>query len=211
MERVKWLLSGILKSICILALCLIYNTDVLSQKNNIKFMIHNPFGLEMGYERAIQQHSSILCNVSITAYDFSGLFGLPRGESYMFDMGLRNYLNNDKTLNGLYIEGELGVGRAKSSGSKYIGKEQIEIFFVLFDIPQYASGNSESIMGRIGLNLGYQKRWDVISIDLGIGMQYNTPVGGDQSIPLSDGSRLELPNYINGFTPKVYFGMGFAF
>lgn len=211
MKKRKLNYSVLLKKLSLFVLFSIIGTSVFAQNNNIKLRFHRPLGLELGYERAIKQHQSLIFNVQAAAYDFSGLFDLPNGEMYSANFGIRNYINNTKKLNGLYLEGELGVGKAKSYGSEYQGTKQIPFLFSIIDVPDYARGTAETTVGRLGLNLGYQKRWNVFSVDLGIGAQYVTPIGGDQTIPLDNGKALELPNYVDGITPGAYFGIGFAF
>ena len=98
----------------------------------------------------------------------------------------------------------------KSSGSRYLGTDEVTFGFSVIDVPVYTRGTAEAIVGHIGINLGYQKRWNTFSLDFGLGIQYNTPLGGDQFIPLSDGTNIELPAYVNGITPKAYIGVGFA-
>jgi hypothetical protein len=179
--------------------------------NNIKLRFSNPFILELGCERTIQQDKSVLINVRYGLHDFSDNFDFPNGESYAITIGFRNYLHPSKTLSGFYIDGELGAGLTKSSGSRYLGTEEVSFGFSVIEVPVYARGTAEVIVGHIGINLGYQKRWNAFSLDFGLGIQYNTPLGGEQFIPLSDGSNIEFPAYVNGFNPKVYFGVGFAF
>ena len=179
--------------------------------DHVKFRFSNPFILELGYERPVQQDKSVLINVRYGLHDFSDNFDFPNGESYALTIGFRNYLHPTKTLSAFYIECELGAGSAKASGSRYLGTEEVLFGFTLIDVPVYARGTAEAIVGHIGINLGYQKRWNAFSIDFGLGIQYNTPLTGEQFIPLSDGSNIELPAYVKGFTPKAYFGVGFAF
>jgi len=185
--------------------------DAQPPSNHIKLSFSNPVILELGYERPVQQDQSVLINLRAGLHDFSDNFGFPKGESYALTIGFRNYLHPTKTLSAFYIEGELGAGLTKSSGSRYLGTEEVLFGFSVIDVPVYARGTAEAIVGHIGINLGYQKRWNVFSLDFGLGIQYNTPLGGDQFILLSDGSSIEFPAYVKGFTPKAYFGVGFAF
>ncbi|MDC0460202.1 hypothetical protein OAM07_05545 [Crocinitomicaceae bacterium] len=196
-----------------LVLLLLFPFFINAQKprNHIKFRFSNPFILELGYEKPVQQDKSVLINVRYGLHDFSDNFDFPNGESYALTIGFRNYLHPTKTLSAFYIEGELGAGLTKSSGSRYLGREEVLFGFSVIDVPVYARGTAEAIVGHIGINLGYQKRWNVFSLDFGLGIQYNTPLGGDQFILLSDGSSIEFPAYVKGFTPKAYFGVGFAF
>ena len=147
----------------------------------------------MGYEKPVQQDKSVLINVRYGLHGFSDNFDFLNGESYALTIGFRNYLHPTKTLSAFYIEGELGAGLTKSSGSRYLGTEEVLFGFSVIDVPVYARGTAEAIVGHIGINLGYQKRWNVFSLDFGLGMQYNTPLRGDQFIPLSDGSNIEFP------------------
>ena len=182
-----------------------------AQSNTIKLRFSNPFIIKLGYERPIKLDKSLLINVRYGLHDFSDNFDFPNGESYALTIGYRNYLFNSKSMSGFYIEGELGAGSAKASGSRYLGTEEVLFGFTVIDVPVYARGTAEVIVGNIGLNLGYQKIWNVFSVDFGLGIQYNTPLAGDQFIPLSDGSNIEFPAYVNGFTPMVCFGIGFSF
>lgn len=211
MKNHRLSLSCFLKNLFIVTLLTLYGTDAWSQSNNAKLRFYSPFVLALGYERVTQQNKSVLFNVRAGLYDFSDRFGFPKGESYSANIGFRYYLASNKTMNGFYFEGALGAGLAKSSGSRYIGTEQVVFAFSVVDVPKYAKGTAELVVGKMGLNIGYQKRWNVFSADLGVGIQHNIPIEGDLSIPLSDGTKLELPNYTNGLEPKAYLGIGFAF
>lgn len=185
--------------------------DAQPPSNHIKLSFSNPVILELEYERPVQQDKSVLINLRAGLHDFSDNFGFPKGESYALTIGFRNYLHPTKTLSAFYIEGELGAGLTNTSASRYLGTEEVLFGFSVVDVPIYARGSAEVIVGHFGINLGYQKRWNVFSLDFGLGMQYNTPLEGEQYIPLSDGSNVPFSSYIKGFTPKAYFGIGFAF
>lgn len=199
-----------MKNLFIITLLTIYGLSAWGQSNNIKLRIYNPAVAELCYERAIQQNKSILFNVKAGLYDFTGEWGLPTGGIVSANIGYRNYFANTRAMDGLYLEGELGIGQASASGSRYIGSQKISAFHST-TVKKYARGIAEVTIGRLGLNMGYQKRWNTFSIDFGVGIIYSTPISGDRSISLSDGSSLKLPNYINGFRPNGYLGLGIAF
>jgi len=115
-----------------LVLLLLFPFFINAQKpsNHIKFRFSNPFILELGYEKPVQQDKSVLINVRYGLHDFSDNFDFPNGESYALTIGFRNYLHPTKTLSAFYIEGELGAGLTKSSGNRYLGTEEVLLVFL---------------------------------------------------------------------------------
>jgi len=184
--------------------------NTFAQKNNIKLSVHAPFTLDLGYERSLDLQHSLLINFQASVYNTSGGF-FPDGEKLRVNIGHRKYLNNSKTLNGLYFGQYLGLARSAASGKEYTGRKTGYFLFTEFTYDSYARGNAELMTGSLGLNVGYQKRWKNFNFDTGIALDYNTPLSNKKGIELDNGKMLDFPNHIKGFQPSFYVGFGIAF
>lgn len=193
-----------------------FGFTAIGQSQNIKFRIHSPFTLELGYEHLLNQKQSLALSFQATAYTKDQLLStdfskFPSGESYKLNLEHRVYFDQEKTLNGFYFGQHISYGTSTASASKFIGTSTVVFLFDEITIQNYAKGELGAQVIGLGISTGYQKRWKNFNLDLGTSLTYNTPLTKEPGITLNNKEVVAFPNHMKGFQPTFFVGLGVAF
>lgn len=63
----------------------------------------------------------------------------------------------------------------------------------------------------IGLNIGYQKKWERLTYDIGANLTKYIKTDGPEFIEYKDGTLQSFESDIDGIRPEVYLGISFFF
>lgn len=224
MNNQKFNFRTIVKNIFVFVLLSTFAQNGFCQKNNIKATSFLGSKKSLGYERAINTNYSGLVSLKMynekTRNDFTSK-GLRMSGEYRF------YLTNKtESLSGFYLAPNFSMGKHEVKYSHTTGSGLgLGFLFTTIDIladgeldnplylktPETITGEANITAQTIGLKIGFQKRWEFITLDFGMNLTKNAISGHEKGLKLSDGSYKEFNSDLVGNRPEAYFGMGFAF
>ena len=210
----------------------IYIFGVWAQSNNVKIHLYSSSRAGLSYERAVNHFSSISVGCLLAKKKYrAGLFS--NNVSYSHTgfrlMGdFRIYVSQkDEKLSGLYCGLNGSIGRHQVNYQRLRGLGGIDTFFFILGLltanedyiaGAVKSGESKTIVGEakviassVGLKFGWQKQWDIVSLDMGANFKRNSALNSTRGIPLNTGKYQAYRPDIKGSTVELYFGMGIAF
>jgi len=199
-----------------------------AQLNNMKFTKGSGGQTAFEFERAFMNDVSFLGGIRFYSdnFDKGKLKTSNKGSRMTFE--LRKYFNGGrKSMNGIYLAPNISLGRHQvtyeydpnpgvgltlfSVGASLI-TQNANYLALVPEEKEIVTGEGEVTSGSLGLKIGYQKRWDIITFDIGMNLTKNTIRGSEnQGMRLSNGKLQEYNDDIHGSYGNLYFGMGFAF
>jgi len=175
------------------------------------------------YERSFLPNASFLAGVR--TYSDTKEDNNFRNKGTRLTIAYRQYLNSGKNrMNGLYLSPIFSLGRHKVS---YLYEPSSRIGWTLLSLGiGAATGNlsniyvpevEETVIGKsiitaqsLGVNLGYQKKWNRITMDMGMNISKNVN-SEPKGMKLSDNTYQSYNPDLQGTDVDFYFGFGFVF
>lgn len=199
------------------------------QNNNIKVNVSTSSPLGFSYERVINHNSTVTLGFEANKKKYKGFFeDMEYTNNRKSLIGeYRIYLGQKEKLNGIYIAPNISFGSHNVNYYDEKGLDRdplLSTFILLFDIldgdidgryvgdnPEPVYGNAKINTGSLGFKVGYQKRFNAITLDMGFNLSKNSILGNQKELGLSNGTSISYENDIDGFETALYLGVGYAF
>lgn len=223
MKNAKLNFGKSLKSLSVLIVFMLIGTIGWAQKNNIKVLKGIKGKSAFEYERLFLPSASLL--VGVRSYAGNKRDNKFTNKGTRLTIAYRQYLNAGKDpMSGFYVSPVVSIGQHSVS---YLDEPSSGIGLTLFSIGLTAvagdasylyfpeeeetiTGESKISASSVGVKLGYQKRWNAITMDMGMNISNNS-TDDPRGMRVSNGTYRAYNPDIEGRDVDFYLGFGFAF